>query len=199
MASYPWASSSVFEYRTPCCACPVSCFYTVSAIEDSEVNAQAYITDNVKVCTVDFGAMVSGTRTISATVTGSLIAIDGTYTDYMGYAGGAVFRFYAAAAGDVTTTFSSSGDGTLSNNATVTFYDETGATNLTDTAGVYALPQAGYYTITIAIDGNSGPPFDGDNTGTFAFDITAADMAITYCVVEVDWDDGMTTGTVQCE
>lgn len=25
MANYPWASSSVFEYRTPCCECPVDC------------------------------------------------------------------------------------------------------------------------------------------------------------------------------
>lgn len=43
MANYPWASSSVFEYRTPCCECSAGeCYLNIP------INAEAYYADETE-------------------------------------------------------------------------------------------------------------------------------------------------------
>lgn len=128
MANYPWASSSVFEYRTPCCECPVDCCYYLGAGSGD-------------------GGSATGTLPTSTTANLSVTTTNSTETLALGLAGTIALIFSSAA--EVTLTFTSEG---IICGATIT-----GLTPDSEGEGTatYTIPSDGCYVIALTSD--SGP------------------------------------------
>lgn len=198
---WPPQATGIFAYKTPCCTCPVVCYYSVGtgAPAESALAAQAYLDDYTAACIVDGQSAASAPISKTALVTSGLLSYMFHYAEGSGGQAYTSFKVYVPAACDITVAITFTG-------TSVTPYgiDAVSLASITYTGdssgGVFEFPAAGYYIITCLLEWSSGGPMGGGTDGIIDFEITETDCDLTYCTLEADWDDGGgNTGTVRCE
>jgi len=173
---WPPQGEASFEYKMPCCECPVECWYTIGPYADL-TEATAAIAADVEGCFVFFDpATITGSllsRSISSGTASLTINESLTNLDFAEVGDTLSFGFYAIEAGTAILDYSVTG-GSAQNDANITLSDDSGIVDfqiVSDTGQiVFSIPAAGCYYVNIQWIVNSD--MDPSVTGTVQFIFT---------------------------
>lgn len=205
MANLPWADSSVFEYATPCCACPVECPLGIpgspfASLEEAEAGM-----DNVLSCRCYFYPNAAATLPTSRSFSYDSDSFSASYSYEAATESGAdaavLLNAYLPSG---TVSFSVSGSVTcesgmtLSSGGSITLFGPDGELTSTSSTGEFEISEAGCYLISILYGGicDCPPPPDECLPGiTVALATTVTMTGMILGIAEASYGGG----TLYCE